>query len=543
MTTNTNVVTREPAPGDNACRLVGVHADGALKGAARAVERASDGAVSRAVSRGDFAGGIGETLVLHDVAGTDVARVLLVGLGPRPGSPDKDGAASDGPGTRWDEIATAAAKALLATGATSASSDLAAVAADDAHPVPALSARLVRAVANAAWRFDGHARRDPKDPPALETLTLVVPRDAREASERAVARASAVAHGVARARGLADLAPNLCTPEHLADVARALADEHADLDTTVLDEAAMEALGMGALLSVSRGSARPARLISMAWRGRRRAGPPLVVLGKGITFDTGGISIKPSASMDEMKYDMGGAAAVFGVVDACARLGLELDVVGVVAAAENMPDGDSSRPGDVVTSMSGQTIEILNTDAEGRLVLADALTWIERELSPAAVVDVATLTGACVVALGDVASGLFGNDDGLTAELEAAGRASGDLVWPLPLLAPYQKQLDSNFADVANIGGKGAGAVTAACFLSRFVPAERAWAHVDVAGTAWRGGKDKGATGRPVPLLMQWLFDRADRADGGRSPARSSAGATSTVRSKTRSKARPKADR
>jgi len=521
------VATREPALDGDACRIVGVHSSGRLAGGARAVEKSSGGLVSRVVARGDFAGRVAETLVLHDVAAAGGGRVLLVGLGaPASGGSeaaarhtDSDDTSEGGPAARWSEIVEATASALLATGATLATSDVATLAADAEHPASALAARLARAVATGAWRFDGHERREPPTAPALERLVLVVPRDVRDDATRDVARAVAVAHGVNRARHLGDLAPNLCTPEHLAGIARGLADEHAALETTVLDESAMEALGMGALLAVARGSRRPPRLISMAWHGRRRRGPPLVVIGKGITFDSGGISIKPSAAMDEMKYDMCGAAAVFGVVEACARLELALDVVGVVVAAENMPDGDATRPGDVVTSMSGRTVEILNTDAEGRLVLADALSW-SAELEPRAIVDIATLTGACVVALGDVASGLFGDHEGLSAALESAGRAVDDPAWPLPLLPAYQRQLDSNFADVANIGGKGAGAVTAACFLSRFVPEGRPWAHLDIAGTAWRDGERKGASGRPVPLLMQWLFDEADGRAFDKAPAK-----------------------
>ena len=497
-----SVVTREPTRAENACRIVGVHAGGgAFKGGARAVERASEGALSRAIERGDFTARTGETLLLHDVAGSPGGRVMLVGLGER-------GAQSH---ESWSKIAEAVADALLGTGALDASSDLAASAADaKGGPAPAwLAARLARAVISASYRFEGHARREPPAPAALERLALVVPKADREEAERAVARAVATAFGTNRARALGDLAPNLCTPRHLADTALAMAEEDERLESTIVEEAEMESLGMGAFLSVTRGSEQPACLISMSWRGATRRAPPVVVLGKGITFDTGGISIKPSASLDEMKYDMCGAAAVFGVIEACRRLELPIDVVGVVAAAENMPDGRASRPGDVVTSMSGQTIEILNTDAEGRMVLCDALSWIER-LEPAAVIDVATLTGACVVALGDVASGLFGNSEPLIEALLAAGVEADDRAWRLPLLPAYQKQLDSNFADMANIGGKGAGAVTAACFLSRFAEAYD-WAHLDVAGTASRGGKEKGATGRPVPLLMAYLFARVDR--------------------------------
>ena len=495
-----SVATREPGPVDNACRVVGVHSGGALKGAARTIDRAADGAIGRTLARGDFAAGVGETLVLHEVAGARAERVLLVGLGAREPMTRE----------RWARIADGAAGALLATGTRHASSDLAALVADGTLDAAWLAARLARAVAAGAYRFDGHPREKPPVVPPLERLTLVVPKGEREAAERDVERAAATAAGMDEARRLADLAPNLCTPAYLVERARALAEQFDGLECEVLDEAEMASLGMGALLSVARGSRQPAYLVRLRYRGAtRRRGGPIALVGKGVTFDTGGISIKPSASMDEMKYDMCGAAAVFGAIVACCRLSLPIDVDGVIAAVENMPGGDASRPGDVVSALGGRTIEILNTDAEGRLALADALAWVER-FEPRAVIDVATLTGACVVALGDVASGLFGNSETLVDALRAAGDQATDPAWELPLLPAYQRQLDSNFADVANIGGKGAGAVTAACFLSRFA-AGYDWAHLDIAGTAWRGGKEKGASGRPVPLLMEYLFGELPR--------------------------------
>jgi leucyl aminopeptidase len=280
------------------------------------------------------------------------------------------------------------------------------------------------------------------------------------------------------------------------------------MTTTIIDEEKMESLGMGAFLAVSRGSQQPGKLIVMEHQGHRKAGKPIVLVGKGVTFDTGGISIKNSEGMDEMKYDMCGAASVFGAMHAIALLKLPLNIIGIVAAAENMPDGNACRPGDVVTSLSGQTIEILNTDAEGRLVLCDALTYAER-FKPDTVIDMATLTGACVTALGHVASAVMGNDQNTIDALLTAGEQTGDRCWSLPLWDEYQPQLDSNFADMANIGGRPAGAITAACFLSRFAR-QFNWAHLDIAGTAWNSGKEKGATGRPVPLLMQFLFNQLD---------------------------------
>jgi len=282
--------------------------------------------------------------------------------------------------------------------------------------------------------------------------------------------------------------------------------ERYPVETIVHDETEMEAMGMGALLSVARGSRQPAKLITIIYRGGDADQAPVALIGKGLTFDAGGISLKPAAAMDEMKYDMCGGASVFGALTAVAELGLPINVVGIVPSSENLPDGDANKPGDIVTSMSGQTIEVLNTDAEGRLILCDALTYTER-FAPAVVVDIATLTGACVVALGEHASGLLGNNDRLVRELLAAGTTAQDRAWQLPLWEDYQQQLDSNFADMANIGGRKAGAVTAACFLSRFAKKFK-WAHLDIAGTAWRSGDDKGATGRPVALLTQFLINR-----------------------------------
>jgi leucyl aminopeptidase len=278
----------------------------------------------------------------------------------------------------------------------------------------------------------------------------------------------------------------------------------------VLDGPEMQKLGMGALLAVAQGSVQPPKFIVLTYRGGAAESAPVVLVGKGVTFDTGGISLKPASDMDQMKFDMCGAASVLGALQAVAQMRLPLNVVGIVPSTENMPGGRATKPGDVVKTMSGQSVEILNTDAEGRLILCDALTYSER-LKPACVVDVATLTGACVVALGHVATGLFANDDALARELLAAGDAAYDRAWHMPLWDDYQEQLRSNFADMANVGGRPAGSITAACFLSRFAKSFR-WAHLDIAGVAWRSGREKGATGRPVPLLVQFLIERAAQA-------------------------------
>jgi leucyl aminopeptidase len=344
----------------------------------------------------------------------------------------------------------------------------------------------------------------------LRNVTLAVgsKADARD-GERALAQGVALAEGMALTKDLGNLPPNVCTPSYLADQARALAKRYA-MKVQVLQRADMEKLGMRTLLAVAQGSHEPPRFIVLEHRAGPKGEKPVVLVGKGVTFDTGGISIKPSPEMDEMKYDMSGAGSVLGTLKAVGEMKLPLNVVGLIPTTENMPGGRATRPGDIVKSMSGQTVEILNTDAEGRLILCDALTYAER-YQPSAVIDIATLTGACVIALGHVASGLFSNDDDLAAELLAAADAAHDRAWRMPLWDDYQDQLKSNFADFANIGGRPAGSVTAACFLARFARKYK-WAHLDIAGTAWRGGKEKGATARPVPLLTRFLVSRAGRA-------------------------------
>ena len=321
----------------------------------------------------------------------------------------------------------------------------------------------------------------------------------------AVDQGVAMVEGMNLAKDLGNLPPNICTPTYLGKAAQGLSKK-TNLKVEVLGLKQIEALGMGSFLSVAKGSDTPAQFIVMRHQGGKAGEAPIVLVGKGITFDTGGISLKPGEAMDEMKYDMCGAASVIGTMYSVALMNLKKNVIGVVPTCENMPSGRATRPGDIVKSMSGQTIEVLNTDAEGRLILCDALTYVER-FKPAAVIDVATLTGACVIALGHVHSGLFSEDENLVSELTKAGHASLDTVWRLPLDAAYHEQLKSNFADVANIGGRPAGSVTAACFLSRFTEKYK-WAHLDIAGTAWKSGAAKGSTGRPVPLLVNFLLER-----------------------------------
>lgn len=341
---------------------------------------------------------------------------------------------------------------------------------------------------------------------SIDKLSLVCTKAQAKAVQAGLQRGQAIAAGVTFARGLANRPGNHCTPTYLADQAKKLGKDH-ELKVEVLDRKELEKLGMGAFLAVAQGSHEPPRFIVARYNGAPKAQAPVVLVGKGITFDTGGISIKPAAEMDEMKFDMGGAASVLGTLRAVVELKPKVNLVVIVPSCENMPDGRAVKPGDVVTSMSGQTIEILNTDAEGRLILCDALTYAER-FKPAVVVDVATLTGACVVALGHLNSGLFSPDDALADELLAASRAALDPAWRMPLDDEYADGLKSNFADMGNVGPRAGGAITAAMFLKKFTGKYR-WAHLDIAGTAWKSGAAKGATGRPVPLLTHFVLSQA----------------------------------
>jgi leucyl aminopeptidase len=336
---------------------------------------------------------------------------------------------------------------------------------------------------------------------------IVAASDTNQTLKDAFNLGLATGRGMNFTRDLGNTPPNVCHPEWLAQQAKDLAKNNSCIKTEILDEKQMAKMGMNTILAVGKGSTRPPRLIVMEYRGGKDTDKPYALVGKGITFDSGGISLKPGAAMDEMKYDMGGSASVFGTMQVLAELKPKINVVGVIAAAENMPDGGAARPGDIVTTLSGQTVEILNTDAEGRLVLCDALAYVKK-FNPETVIDMATLTGACIIALGHHASGLLANDDELANELLAAGEETGDRAWRLPLWDEYQSQLDSNFADMQNIGDRSAGTITAACFLSRFTKEYR-WAHLDIAGTAWNSGKAKGATGRPVPLLVSYLMSHA----------------------------------
>jgi len=480
----------------SACVVVGVFEPRKLTLAAQLLDKASAGHISEILRQGDMTGKAGRTLLLHNVPGTLCDRVLLVGLGKEREFHEKE----------YGSAIRLAVRTLGDTGAADASIFLTELAVRR-HGVAWRIRQATMAALEATYRFDRFMSKKEETRRPLRKLVLSVERrnELGPAAE-AIRQGMAIAEGVALTRTLGNLPPNVCHPSYLAEQAQAMAGEF-DLGCEVLERARMEELGMHSLLSVARGSHQPPKLISLSYRGGKSGEKPIVLVGKGVTFDTGGISLKPGAEMDEMKFDMCGAASVLGTMQAVARMKLPINLTVVVPATENMPGGNASRPGDIVTSMSGQTIEILNTDAEGRLILCDALTYAER-FEPDTVIDVATLTGACVIALGGVATGLFANRDGLARELLAAGDEANDRAWQMPLWDDYQELLKSPFADMANIGGRWAGAVTAACFLSRFTK-KFAWAHLDIAGTAWKSGTEKGATGRPVPLLTHYLLHRA----------------------------------
>ena len=472
---------------DAPCVVVGVF-DQPFTGAAAAIDQASGGTLAKLRDAGDLNCKIGGTLLLHGMSGVRAARVLLVGLGAKV---DFDGLA-------YQRACQEAGKVLKNLPVESA--------------IVFLPEAEVRGH-DAAWRVRTCALA--LDHANFRYTATVKPNGKRAqlkrielagADEKMLEQARAIARGVEFARELGCLPPNLCTPAYLAERAKGIADSHASVTLEVLERDRMRELGMGALLAVAQGSVNPPKLIVLQYRGGKDA-KPFALVGKGVTFDTGGLNLKPTGSMEEMKYDMCGAAGVMGAFLAAVEMKLPINLVCVVPTVENMPDGGSYRPSDVLTTLSGLTVEVLNTDAEGRLILCDALAYAKR-FEPQAMVDAATLTGACVVALGKHASGLFSADDKLANELLDAGNATLDRAWRMPLWDDYRNQLESAFADIANIGGKSAGAITAACFLSRFTEGTP-WAHLDVAGTAWDEGRKGYATGRPVPLLTQWLMDKA----------------------------------
>ena len=491
------VKSGNPEKQRTACVVVGVFEPRKLSADGNILDGISDGYLSDIIRRGDMEGKAGTALLLHNVPHLMCERLLLVGLGKERDFRDQ----------AYRQAIQTAIRTLNETGSMEAHlalSELPVKRRDTAWKIE----QAILATHDVLYRFDRLKSKPDEIRRPLRKLVLSVPRrNELNLGQRAIERGLAIAQGMHLARDLANLPGNHCTPSYLADQALGLAHTF-DFQAEVLEREAIESLGMGSFLSVAKGSAQPPRFIVLKYLHGDNQQKPIVLIGKGITFDSGGISLKPPAEMDEMKFDMSGAAAVLGTFKSVAQLQLPVNLIGLIPACENLPSGTANKPGDVVTSMSGQTIEILNTDAEGRLILCDALTYAER-FDPEAVIDIATLTGACVIALGHVASGILGNDASLVRELVQAGEEVGDRAWALPLWDDYQEQLKSNFADMANIGGRAGGTITAACFLSRFAH-KFDWAHLDIAGTAWKSGKEKGATGRPVPLLTHFLIRRVE---------------------------------
>ncbi len=459
-------------------------------------EMAEAAPVARAaVTAARFTGEPGSIVEILANAGGTVKRVLLVGVGA---------------GLDADRAGSALITRLLASGETALTIDVRAI---DSAKRGDFAARLALAATLRSWRFDVYRTKLPaKQKPTLENVTIVV-GDAIGAAEDAWAPLKALSKGVAFTRTLVSEPANIIYPESFVERARAEL-EPLGVEIEVLGEAAMHELGMGALLGVSQGSEREAQLLVMKWDGTGGTADPIAFVGKGVTFDTGGISLKPGAGMEDMKWDMGGAGAVTGAMRALAGRKAKAHVVGICGLVENMPDGKAQRPGDVVTTMSGQTVEVINTDAEGRLVLCDAITWVQKRFKPKTIVDLATLTGAMIISLGHEYGGIFANDDALADALLAAGRTSGDKLWRMPLGEAYDKMIDSPIADMKNVGERAAGSITAAQFIARFVDDGVKWAHLDIAGMVWASKPgttwEKGATGYGVRLLDQFVKDTVE---------------------------------
>jgi leucyl aminopeptidase len=493
-----SVKSGSPEKQRSACIVVGVFEPRRLSPVAEQLDKISDGYISSLLRRGDLEGKPGQMLLLHQVPGVLSERVLLVGCGKERELGER----------QYKEIIQKTISTLNETGSMEAVcflTELHVKGRDTYWKVR----QAVESTNDGLYTFDQFKSNKPETRRPLRKLVFNVPtRRELNLGEKAISHGLAVASGVRASKNLGNMPPNVANPAYLASQARRLADDFESITTRVIGEEEMEKLGMHSYLAVGRGSRNESMMSVMEYRGNPDSdAKPIVLIGKGLTFDSGGISLKPGEAMDEMKYDMCGAASVFGTMKALAKLNLPVNVVAVLAGCENMPGGQAYRPGDILTTMSGQTVEVLNTDAEGRLVMCDVLTYVER-FEPDCVIDVATLTGACVIALGHHISGLLANHNPLAHELVNASEQSGDRAWRLPMADEYQEQINSPFADMQNIGGRPAGTITAACFLSRFAKKYN-WAHIDIAGTAWKSGKAKGSTGRPVSMLVQFLLNRS----------------------------------
>ncbi len=479
------------------CLILGFFEKGNLAPSTETIDQLTNQLISSLIKRDKLEGKAGESLLIEHAPGISAERILLIGLGDADNISEQD----------FNKALKSTIEAISKCRATNALSTLTELKVKD-RDVHWITQQTIQLSETITYQ-PGELKSKPETAAACTSISFSTNEKAEQISiKEGISTGEAIAKGIQLAKKVSDLPGNICTPSYLAEQASNLGKQYKKLNITILEEKEMEELGMGALLSVSRGSRQPAKLITMEYKGGSAKEQPIVLVGKGLTFDAGGISLKPGAGMDEMKYDMCGGASVLGTLAAIAQMGLPINVVGLIPSSENLPDGDASKPGDIVTSMSGQTIEVLNTDAEGRLILCDTLTYAQR-FKPKTIIDIATLTGAVIIALGRHPSGLMGNDDALCNELIQTGEKTGDRLWRLPLWDEYQEQLKSNFADIANIGGRDAGTITAGCFLSRFTEGQ-SWAHIDIAGTAWKSGQNKGATGRPVSLLTQFIIDRAN---------------------------------
>jgi leucyl aminopeptidase len=487
-----SIKTGSPEKINADCLVVAIWNKGTLSDEAKAIDAPAKKAISKILQSGDFTGKLGETQLIHNANGVAAKRILLIGAGEKKKFSGKSAA----------KLLSAALRATRKLQASSLHFALNSLDASD-RDGNWVAARLAQEAEIASYQYDTTKSKKAK---ALATKSISLGAFAgsrRKNLEAALKRGQSIGKAVNRARELGNLPGNVCTPSYLAQQATAIADRNRSVTTQVLSEKQMARLGMGSLLSVSAGSVEEAKLIVINYKGAKADSKPYALVGKGITFDTGGISLKAGGAMDEMKFDMCGAASVVATMGCVAELKLPINIVGIIAAAENMPGSRATKPGDIVTSMSGKTIEILNTDAEGRLVLCDALTYVHK-FKPRSVIDIATLTGAAVATFGSQANALLSNNDGLAQALLECGEETLDRAWQLPLWDEYQSLINSNFADIANIGGPRAGTITAACFLSRFTEKLK-WAHLDIAGSAWHSGAQKGATGRPVSLLVEYL--------------------------------------
>ncbi len=449
--------------------------------------------ITSILKHGDMSGKAGSSLILYNIPGTKISKILLIGLGKE----------KELDGKKYQAAVRAMIYELNKMDVKTVTSYLQIASVQGGDIVWNLE-HFVNEVMDVSYEF---AELKTIEKKAKKTFNFFIASDKKNQKifEGVLKKSFALAKGIELTKTLGDLPPNICTPTYLGKKAQEIGKEYG-MKIEVLDQKQIEKLKMGSFLGVAKGSRQPPKFIVLQHNKGKKMQKPIILIGKGITFDAGGISIKPAGDMDEMKYDMCGAASVLGTFKTIGLLNLPMNIVGIIPTCENLPDGLAVKPGDILTSMSGQTIEVLNTDAEGRLILCDALTYAER-FNPEVVIDIATLTGACVIALGHHASGLYSNDDKLAKDLESAGQISMDRVWRMPLWEDYQSQLNSNFADMANIGGRAGGSITAACFLSRFTKKYK-WAHLDIAGTAYKSGKAKGATGRPVGLLTQYILDK-----------------------------------